>query len=109
MNNKVVALITLALFSSYGKLLCTESPPLRIVRSRDLGGPSSEVGSQVVSLNGLGKVVGGSETPIPNPDLANPHPLFGPAEFILHAFQFRNGFLKALGTLPGGHNRGGLN
>ena len=53
-------------------------------------------------------MVGGVLTSTPNPDLANPNPLWGPTEFTQHAFRWRNGNLRDLGTLPGGNNSGAV-
>lgn len=72
-------------------------------RMYDLG-PGSGIGEGITVANNHGAVVGGALTSIPNPELLNPNPLYGPAEFTQHAFRFRNGNLTDLGTLPGGAN-----
>ena len=71
-------------------------------------GPGTGVGAGVILANHQGDVVGGVLTSIPNPDLHNPNPLWGPTEFTTHTFRWRNGRLSDLGTLPGGHNSGAV-
>ncbi len=71
-------------------------------------GPGSGIGAGITLANDQGDVVGGALTSTPNPDLLNPNPLWGPTEFTQHAFRWRNGKLRDLGTLPGGYNSGAV-
>jgi probable HAF family extracellular repeat protein len=69
---------------------------------RDLGtfgGPQSHFFSAPVveSVNNRGTVVGGADTPLPDPTcFVDCH--------VLHAFEWKRGVLTDLGTLPGGAN-----
>src|SRR5262249_32597434 len=70
------------------------------------GGPSSFVNSsdsfeRAQVLNSSGTVVGLADTSVPD---TNPSPFFPFDGFNSHAFQWRNGVLTDLGTLPGGNN-----
>jgi probable HAF family extracellular repeat protein len=86
------------------RLLAQSHKPYKLYDLGTFGGPSSGVGFQVVSVTERGKVVGGAETSTANPDQANPNPIFGPSDFVVHAFEWQHGSLKDLGTLPGGNN-----
>jgi uncharacterized membrane protein len=76
-------------------------------RLYDLG-PGSGIGAGITSANNHGDVVGGAFTTIPNPDVLNPNPLWGPTEFTQHAIRWRNGKPTDLGLLPGGNNSGAV-
>jgi probable HAF family extracellular repeat protein len=76
-------------------------------RLYDLG-PGSGIGAGITSANNHGAVVGSALTSIPNPDLANPNPQWGPTEFTQHATSWRNGNPTDLGLLPGGNNSGAV-
>jgi probable HAF family extracellular repeat protein len=67
------------------------------------GGPASGFSNGFDGiLNSRGTAVGFSETPILDPPNSNPFPC-GPGQHIYHAFEWRNGVLADLGTLPGGN------
>ena len=72
-------------------------------RLYDLG-PGSGIGAGIALANNKGDLAGVALTSIPNPDLSNPNPFYGPTEFTQHAFRWRNGNLQDLGTLPSGNN-----
>src|SRR5437667_837246 len=55
-------------------------------------------------LNSAGTVVGSSGTSTPDPNA--PNSCGNPDCFVSHAFQWRNGVLTDLGTLPGGNFSG---
>jgi len=67
------------------------------------GGPNSFYFSQpiVESVNNRGRAVGGADTSLPDPYAPN---CDTPDCLILHAFQWKNGSLNDLGTLPYGHS-----
>lgn len=64
-----------------------------------LGGPSSGVAEAAQVLNNQGLVSGGADTG--NLDPFDPL-CFAESCFVVHAFQWQNGVLADLGTLPGG-------
>lgn len=103
LNGFVYVLVTLLATSLPLQSLAQNHQRYRLFDLGKLG-----VGSGVIVANNQGDVVGGELTSTPNPDLLNPNPLFGPAEFTQHAFRWRNGILRDLGTLPGGHNSGAV-
>ena len=77
---------------------------------RDLGtfgGPNSYYYSQpiVAVVNNHGTVVGGADTTEHDPDDPS---CFGNACLAVHAFRWRNGKLRDLGTLPNGANSAAL-
>jgi len=65
------------------------------------GGPQSRA-DYPVALNNHGTVAGSADTPHPNPFYGNDNPFFFPDPYIEHAFQWKDGFLTDLGSLPGG-------
>jgi probable HAF family extracellular repeat protein len=69
-----------------------------------LGGPKSGVNGEpsVKVINDAGTVVGTADTSILTPVAAGFNPIGNPDFFISHAFVWRGGSLKDLGTLPGG-------
>src|SRR5258707_187296 len=68
------------------------------------GGPKSGVNGEpsVKVINDVGTVVGSADTSILTPVLGGFNPIQNPDFFISHAFVWRGGSLKDLGTLPGG-------
>jgi probable HAF family extracellular repeat protein len=66
------------------------------------GGPASTFNFTAGFLNSRGIAVGAAETPIPIPPHFNPFPC-GPGTFIYHAFEWQNGVVTDLDTLPGGN------
>lgn len=66
------------------------------------GGPGSFIGFPSEILNSRGMAVGNSETPTLAPPNSNGFPC-GPGNYIYHAFEWQNGVLTDLGTLPGGN------
>ena len=68
------------------------------------GGPRSGVNGEpsVKVINDAGTVVGSADTSILTPVPAGFNPIGRPDFFISHAFVWRGGSLKDLGTLPGG-------
>jgi probable HAF family extracellular repeat protein len=66
-----------------------------------LGGPQSTI-DFAIPLNNHGTVSGSADTPHTNPYYGNDNPAFFPDPYIEHAFQWKNGALTDLGSLPGG-------
>src|ERR1700747_3386215 len=68
------------------------------------GGPKSGVNGEpsVQVINNVGTVVGVADTSILTPVAGGFNPIGNPDFFISHAFVWRGGSLKDLGTLPGG-------
>jgi len=75
----------------------------RLVDLGTFGGPNSFYFSEPVvkSVNNFGTVVGGADTPFTDPYSPN---CDTPDCLILRAFQWKNGVLTDLGTLPRGHS-----
>src|SRR5260370_35745407 len=69
-----------------------------------LGGPKSEVNGEpsVKVISDAGTVVGGADTSILTPIPGGFNPIGNIDFFISHAFVWRGGSLRDLGTLPGG-------
>jgi probable HAF family extracellular repeat protein len=65
------------------------------------GGPQSRI-DYATPLNNHGTVSGQADTPDTNPYYGNDNPTFFPDPYIEHAFQWKNGLLTDLGSLPGG-------
>src|SRR5690348_8737532 len=89
-----VGLLALPLITHGG-----QRPRYKLVDLRTFGGPSSTSEDLAQIVNNRGTVVGGADTPIPDPfapDCASP------SCFVQHAFQWQGGVLTDLGTLPGG-------
>jgi probable HAF family extracellular repeat protein len=72
-----------------------QSPRYRLIDLGTLGGPNSAETQEFPFINNTGMVVGFADTAIPNPN---------PEGFVFHAFRWRGGPLRDLGTLPGGVN-----
>jgi probable HAF family extracellular repeat protein len=66
-----------------------------------LGGSQSRI-DFATPLNNHGTVSGAADTPNTNPYYGNDNPTFFPDPYIEHAFQWKNGILIDLGSLPGG-------
>ncbi len=73
----------------------------QLVDMGTLGGPNSDIpdGGSAALLTNHGVLVGGSDTPTPDPF---PDFCFVPDCFVSHAFQWRNGAVGDLGVLPNG-------
>jgi probable HAF family extracellular repeat protein len=87
----------------------SENEPARfiLVDLGTFGGPTSFLdccGGVPPVLNKRGTVVGGADSPSPNPNFANFNPLIGPDPNVDTGFTWQNGVLTNLGTLPGGYN-----
>jgi len=65
------------------------------------GGPQSRV-DFATPLNNHGVVSGAADTTNSNPYYGNDNPTFFPDPYIERAFQWKNGILTDLGSLPGG-------
>ena len=68
----------------------------RLIDLGTLGGPNSAETQEFPFINNTGMVVGFADTAIPDP-----HSSEG---FVFHAFRWRGGPIRDLGTLPGGVN-----
>ena len=76
-----------------------QHPRYKLIDLGTFGGPSSTSEDLAQVVNNRGTVVGGADTPIPDPfapDCASA------SCFVQHAFQWQGGVLTDLGTLPGG-------
>jgi probable HAF family extracellular repeat protein len=78
--------------------LAAQSPHYKLIDLGTFGGPNSGNNSPSVILNNGGTVTGFADTSTPDPYFPN---CFGDC-FVQHAFEWRNGVLTDLGTLPGG-------
>jgi probable HAF family extracellular repeat protein len=69
------------------------------------GGPRSGVSTEPEQnvINNEGTIVGGTDTSLLTPEPECFNPIANPDCFIVHAFAWRSGHLKDLGTLPGGN------
>lgn len=74
----------------------SQSLRYRLIDLGTLGGPNSAETQEFPFINNTGMVVGFADTAIPNP-----HSSEG---FVFHAFRWRVGPIRDLGTLPGGVN-----
>src|SRR5215468_6351089 len=68
----------------------------RLIDLGTLGGPNSAETVEFPFINNTGMVAGFADTATPNPG--------NPEGFVFHAFRWRDGPLRDLGTLPGGVN-----
>jgi probable HAF family extracellular repeat protein len=68
------------------------------------GGPISGVNVEPTEkfINSAGTIVGGADTSFPTPEPSCYNPVLNPDCFIFHAFVWKGGGLKDLGTLRGG-------
>ena len=78
-----------------------QQPRYRLIDLGTLGGPMSIVPGLEQVLNNRGMVSGDSDTAIPDPNYPNSNPYLGPDPLIQHAFEWHNGLLTDLGSLPG--------
>src|ERR1700757_3698378 len=77
-------------------------PRYKLIDLGTFGGPRSSVAGQSVVVTNHGQVVGGADTPVPDPYAPN---CFDPKTcFVEHAFRWHGGVLTDLGTLPNGVN-----
>jgi probable HAF family extracellular repeat protein len=92
-------LLVLSVAQTCGQELKAKHPHYKLVDLGTFGGPQSQFFSAPVveSVNNRGTVVGGADTPVPDPTC------FVDCN-ILHAFEWKRGVLTDLGTLPGGAN-----
>src|SRR5207248_2774931 len=80
-----------------------QHPRYKLIDLGTLGGPSSGFDFYTQIVNNRGTVVGGADTPNPDPfDPPFDPNCVAPGCFLQHAFQWRKGFLTDLGALPGG-------
>ena len=96
-----VAIVTAASFSvrsaaAEQSLSPSQSLRYRLIDLGTLGGPNSAETQEFPFINNTGMVVGFADTAIHNPS--------NPEGFVFHAFRWRRGPLRDLGTLPGGVN-----
>jgi probable HAF family extracellular repeat protein len=68
----------------------------RLIDLGTLGGPNSAETQEFPFINNTGMVVGFADTAVHNPS--------NPEGFVFHAFRWRGGPMRDLGTLPGGVN-----
>lgn len=108
MKKELAASLTLIILAGVSGLavpspeLKAQEPAHQRYRLADLGtfgGPNSFLTDSPVvqSVNSHGVVVGGAETPAPDPLAPNRQ---DPNCLILHAFEWRHGRLSAAGRLP---------
>jgi len=83
----------------------------KLVDIRTFGGPTGYVaqdlgstGSSSGVLNNRGALVGAADTSTPDPDYLPGNGFFPIDPLIMHAFQWQNGVVTALGALPGNNN-----
>ena len=76
-----------------------QNPRYKLVDLGTFGGPSSTFNDFSKTINNPGTVVGGADTPVPDPFAPN---CFSASCFVMHAFEWQGGVLTDLGTLPGG-------
>ena len=96
-----VTIVTAASFSTRSAAAEQSTSPSQSLRYRlidlgTLGGPNSSETQESPFINNTGMVVGFADTAIPNPDNSE--------GFVFHAFRWRGGPIRDLGTLPGGVN-----
>lgn len=96
-----VTIVAAASFSVRSAAAEQSVPPSQGLRYRlidlgTLGGPNSAETQESPFINNTGMVVGFADTAIHNPS--------NPEGFVFHAFRWRRGPLRDLGTLPGGVN-----
>lgn len=75
----------------------------KVIDVGTLGGANSTFSSPDHGLNAYGVLIGGAETPDPNPD-PGCFTVFGPDCSVVHAFSSQNGVTTDLGVLPDGSN-----
>src|SRR5262249_49331583 len=103
------AILVLAIVGAVSLSLTTQADPgqkkehrgYRLVDLGTLGGPSSTFNDFSKTINNHGTVVGGADTPVPDPFAPN---CFSASCFVQHAFQWEHGVLTDLGALPGGRS-----
>ena len=73
----------------------------KLIDMGTLGGPQSRI-DYLTPLNSFSTVAGSADTPILNPYYGNDNPTFFSDPYIEHAFQWKEGVVTDLGSLPGG-------
>lgn len=80
-------------------------PHYQLIDLGTLGGPSSSTSDPPARVvNNRGVVVGGADTPAPNPNASNPCIFCNSDPLLSHAFQWQRGLLTDLGALPGANS-----
>jgi probable HAF family extracellular repeat protein len=105
MKSRTLMLATVALLTALARpvQLAAQHTRYKLIDLGTFGGPASSFNSGGGMLNSQGFGVGASETPVPDPSNANGFPC-GPGSFVYHAFEWQNGVVVDLRTLPGTAN-----
>jgi probable HAF family extracellular repeat protein len=106
-NTRLTRIIAMTLFALALPITMTAQKhhQYKVVDLETFGGPYSTVYAAQHELTARGAVVGGADTPDANPNPGCYNPILGSVDCnVNHAFQWQDGTLTDLGTLPGGYN-----
>jgi probable HAF family extracellular repeat protein len=106
-NTRLTRILAMALFALALPITMTAQKhhQYKVVDLGTFGGPYSTVYAAQHELTARGAVVGGADTPDANPNPGCYNPILGSVDCnVNHAFQWQDGTLTDLGTLPGGYN-----